>query len=437
MTQKANILSFNEVKARGASSPRTVSSRRPSHASNFQIHPKNSSSARTQSSRAVDALRASNAAHASYGSRSYNSGSYNPSSSYSSGYSGRSSSGSSGKSAFGHNWDAATSFADQNVREPSWLKSSSASSRMAQSFSGAAGSIGRSGAKSDVRYSGTTSDARYSGVRYSSIASSARFSGAKTDSRLNDAHFSGARFNDARFDTARDYEEDQRQSGRSRATQKAEKESFTQRMRKKFRSAKAERDFNRTIGARERKAQTDAANAQASRAAVYEMRMGATHRKSARMQDGGKANAKFGFGGFGLPFSLPVASLSAAATRGIVALAVVGLTVFMLYPSCQNYYTETRQLQQLQAEYQALTEYNAQMQSQIDYLNTDEGLEEYARSELGWIREDERMATVEGVKSSVDGSTQANTTYSPLNEEIPAPDTWYSGVLDVFFGYGK
>ena len=134
----------------------------------FQIQPKNSSSARTQSSRAVDALRASNAAHASYGSRSYNSGSYNPSSSYSSGYSGRSSSGSSGKSAFGHNWDAATSFADQNVQEPSWLKSSSASSRMAQSFSGAAGSIGRSGAKSDVRYSGTTSDARYSGVRFGS-----------------------------------------------------------------------------------------------------------------------------------------------------------------------------------------------------------------------------------------------------------------------------
>ena len=162
--------------------------------------------------------------------------------------------------------------------------------------------------------------------------------------------------------------------------------------------------------------------------------MGSTHRKSARMQDEGKDRPKFGFG---LPFSLPVTSLSAAATRGIVALAVVGLTVFMLYPSCQNFYNETRQLQQLQAEYQALSDYNTQMQSQIDYLNTDEGLEEYARSELGWIRQDERMATVEGVESSVDGSTQTNTTYSPLNEDIPAPATWYSGVLDVLFGYGN
>ena len=47
------------------------------------------------------------------------------------------------------------------------------------------------------------------------------------------------------------------------------------------------------------------------------------------------------------------------------------------------------------------------------------------------------MVTVEGVESSVDGSTQSNTTHSPLNEDIPAPDTWYSGVLDVFFGYGQ
>ena len=53
------------------------------------------------------------------------------------------------------------------------------------------------------------------------------------------------------------------------------------------------------------------------------------------------------------------------------------------------------------------------MQSQIDYLNTDEGLEEYARSELGWIRQDEHMATVEGVESSVEGSTQSSLLIRP------------------------
>ena len=224
-------------------------------------------------------------------------------------------------------------------------------------------------------------------------------------------------------------------NAQARSNARAEKESALQKLQKRFRSAKADREFDRTIGAQERKAQANQRAQQGSRAAVYEMRMGSTHRKSARMQDEGKEK---GSGGFSLPFSLPFSgSLSAAATRGIVAMAVLAFTVFMLYPPCQSYYNETRQLQQLQAEYDALTAYNTQMQAQIDYLNTDEGLEDYARSELGWIREDEQVVTVEGVQSSVDGSTQTNDTSSPLNEEIPAPDTWYSGVLDVFFGYGS
>ena len=164
------------------------------------------------------------------------------------------------------------------------------------------------------------------------------------------------------------------------------------------------------------------------------MHMGSTHRKSARMQDHDEKKKGIGLS---LPFNLPAMSLSTAATRGLVALAVVGLTVFMLYPTCQSYYTETRQLQQLQAEYDALNAYNAQMQSQINYLNTEEGLEEYARSELGLIRQDEHMVTVEGVESSSDGASASDTAHSPLNETIPAPDTWYSGFLDVFFGYGK
>lgn len=455
VTHKANILSFNEVKARGASSPRTVSSRRPSHASNFQIQPNNTRSTRTQSSRAVDALRASHASHTSISS--YSSGAFSNNGLSGSGLHNASNGSNGSKSAFGHNWDAATSFADQEVREPSWLKSSfrrgsdrtqeRGSSRSNSVFNGQDFSA-KQGCRSDgarlggYRSNGLRSESNYSGGYH---AEGNHSGSSRLGSYRSDRGRSGARAAHAglhRADNRRDFagfeddftQEDAQQNSSRKHVHSHEKESFAQRMRKKFRSVKAERDFNRTIGARDRKAQTDAANASASRAALYEMRMGSTHRKSARMQDEGKDRPKFGFG---LPFSLPVTSLSAAATRGIVALAVVGLTVFMLYPSCQNFYNETRQLQQLQAEYQALSDYNMQMQSQIDYLNTDEGLEEYARSELGWIRQDERMATVEGVESSVDGSTQTNTTYSPLNEDIPAPATWYSGVLDVLFGYGN
>lgn len=208
-----------------------------------------------------------------------------------------------------------------------------------------------------------------------------------------------------------------------------EKQNIFQQAQKRFRSAKADRAFEKTIGRREAKAQTE----QGSRAALYEMRMGSTHRKSARMQDEGAKR------GFSLPFAIPFGgSLSAAATRGIVVAVVAVFTVFMLYPSFQNYYIETRQLQQLQAEYAALTDYNNQMQSQIDYLNTDAGLEDYARSELGWVRENEHVVTVEGVQSSASTTSQSNTkNVGVLSEKVPTPDTWYSGALDVLFGYGS
>ena len=104
-----------------------------------------------------------------------------------------------------------------------------------------------------------------------------------------------------------------------------EKEGLFSGLQKRFRSAKAERQFDQTIGARERKAQADAEQAQASRAAVYEMRMGATHRKSARMQN--NEGKKSGFGGFGfaLPFGGGGKSVSVAATRGIVGACSGGV----------------------------------------------------------------------------------------------------------------
>lgn len=404
MTEKANILSFDEVKARGAFAPRTVSSRRSSqsfqqsssyHRTTTNSASMGSSGTRARGSRGMHSAPAHAATREVRGSR-------------------RSSS-------------------DYGVRGAS--RGGSGNYRAA---SGATyGNTSSSGGSRDARRSRSQTQENPYDSAYVARSERSRYRGAQMGYAEE-------------FDRGFDYEMQQDQNyasdrvssrdggarnAQARSNARVEKESALQKLQKRFRSAKADREFDRTIGAQERKAQANQRAQQGSRAAVYEMRMGSTHRKSARMQDEG--NEK-GSGGFLLPFSLPFSgSLSAAATRGIVAMAVLAFTVFMLYPPCQSYYNETRQLQQLQAEYDALTAYNTQMQAQIDYLNTDEGLEDYARSELGWIREDEQVVTVEGVQSSVDGSTQTNDTSSPLNEEIPAPDTWYSGVLDVFFGYGS
>lgn len=209
-------------------------------------------------------------------------------------------------------------------------------------------------------------------------------------------------------------------------------EGFIRGLQKKFRSAKAERAFDRTIGARERSQDAE----QTSRAAVYDMRMGQSQRRSARLQASDKDKGAFGFS---LPFSLPGSlSLSMRAARALAVVMVLAFTVFTLYPPCASYYNETRQLQQLQAEYDELSSYNQETQSRIDYLNTDAGIEDYARSELGWIRSDEQMATVEGVEPSDTTATSGGTIrYPAASSSIKAPDTWYSGILDVVFGYAR
>lgn len=218
-----------------------------------------------------------------------------------------------------------------------------------------------------------------------------------------------------------------------RSAQRKQNESFSREIRKRFRAAKADREFDRTIGARERARARAEQQEQGSRAAVYDMRMGSTQRKSVRSM----AEGESGKHGFSLPFAMPfTGSISAWATRGIVSLIAVVFAVTMLYFPCQNYYNETRQLQQLQAEYDALQEYNTQMQNQVDYLNTDEGIEDYARSELGWIRPGEHVVSVEGVTPSTDTSRSNDRVYAIPAGSVAAPDTWYSGFLDVIFGYG-
>lgn len=216
------------------------------------------------------------------------------------------------------------------------------------------------------------------------------------------------------------------QGGQEReSAQRMKKESLAQKARKRFRSAKAEKAFERTIGAHDRAT----SQPETSRPAMYEMRMGSTHRKSANMQNGDKARQS-GQRSFSLA---SVMALPRSVSRVLAVAVVTIFAVVLLYPSCASYYQEVRQLQQLQAEYDALQTYNAEMQASIDYLNTDEGIEDYARSELGWIRDDEQTADVEGVE--VTASQDSDALYAVAEGSVAAPDTWYSSVLDVVFGY--
>lgn len=211
---------------------------------------------------------------------------------------------------------------------------------------------------------------------------------------------------------------------RSSHRESVEKTSRFESLRKKHRSRKADRAFDRTIASRE----SDQAP-QTSRAALYEMRMGPSHKKSSRMQDEGVGKPFSAKRGFSLPASFFL-------SRWAIALCGVVFAVVMLYQPLADYYGEVRQLQQLEAEYSALESHNELLQSQIDYLNTDEGLEDYARSELGWVRPDDNVVVVEGVQADTSSTDSGDIFRSIPSDTVAAPATWYSGVLDAVFGYG-
>ena len=269
------------------------------------------------------------------------------------------------------------------------------------------------------------------GRGYSSSVSAGdrRYSSARAQARRGYQPQASSGYAASRIDAAR--------GARSRriddASAEGEEHAAARRSAQRKQNESFSREFDRTIGARERARARAEQQEQGSRAAVYDMRMGSTQRKSVRSM----AEGENGKRGFSLPFAVPfTGSISAWATRGIVSLIAVVFAVTMLYFPCQNYYNETRQLQQLQAEYDALQEYNTQMQNQVDYLNTDEGIEDYARSELGWIRPGEHVVSVEGVTPSTDTSRSNDRVYAIPAGSVAAPDTWYSGFLDVIFGYG-
>lgn len=211
---------------------------------------------------------------------------------------------------------------------------------------------------------------------------------------------------------------------------KADKKTLAHR----YRAAKAERQFNKTFGSDE---PVKPGPEQSSRPALYEMKMGKTHKKSSRMQNTAAGKKRTGIGArLGSIFSRLDPRSPRFFSRALIACATFILAVVMLYQPVANYYQEIRQQQQLEAEYAVVADYYSSLKSEVEYLNTKEGLEEYVREELGWVKSGEQVATVEGLQPR-DTTSKSGSITSDLSNAVPTPATWYSGVLDVIFGYNK
>lgn len=212
--------------------------------------------------------------------------------------------------------------------------------------------------------------------------------------------------------------------------EQAEREPETlsrfEKFKRKHAKDKADRKFARQYGGN-----GDAASGEGgSRAAVYKGEMGSAHRRSSRMQNEESSSASRRTRGG--DSQKPAARLVRKPWFIVTAVTAFCLvfTVSFLYPSAAQLYHSVRERDQLQAEYAAIEQRNDSIQATVDALSTDAGVEDRAHQEFGWVSKGENAVTVYGLDLDDDSTFTA----SIVPGSIPAPETWYSKLLDPIFG---
>ncbi len=220
------------------------------------------------------------------------------------------------------------------------------------------------------------------------------------------------------------YDEEDDQAEESQAA--AKPSSRFERLKRSVSENKADRAFERQYGGADR---ASGASDAGPRAAVYKGEMGQAHRRASRMQDE-KAGSSRADATRTAASRIPqfVKRPWFVATAG--AAVCIVLTAAFLYPSAAQLYHSARERDQLQAEYAAIEERNEAIQSTVDALSTDAGIEDRAHQEYGWVSKGENAVTVYGL----DVDDESTFTASIVPGSVPAPETWYSKLFGPLFG---
>ena len=162
------------------------------------------------------------------------------------------------------------------------------------------------------------------------------------------------------------------------------KRSRLQEFRRKRQKDRADKKFDKQFGGSSRASDAPAG----SRAAVYKGEMGANHKRAARMQNDAAGKART----FSLASLNPLALLSSGkqspkAIAGLGFVACLLLTCWFLYTPAQQLYHSVREHDRLQAEYAAIEQRNASLESEVGTLQTDAGIEDRAPEQFGWVPE--------------------------------------------------
>jgi len=122
----------------------------------------------------------------------------------------------------------------------------------------------------------------------------------------------------------------------------------------------------------------------------------------------------------------------------LLPLLVVGLaTVFVLtyYPVAKVQYRETRERSRLRAELAGVRARNDRLATQVDRLKTPEGVEDYARVQLGLVKAGEKVGVVVDDSAAMPATiTVASALRLDSEEAVAVPAGPWTAFLDSVFG---
>jgi cell division protein FtsB len=211
--------------------------------------------------------------------------------------------------------------------------------------------------------------------------------------------------------------------------------------------ARADRQFDRMYGGQSCVAQNGASAssgsaASAPRAAVYSGHMGLRQRRASKIHEASGTPttqnpskiAKRANAANAASTSRHFSKIYKRLANAAATLVCLGLVVVFLYEPAAQCYCQMRELDRLNAEYAAVETHNDTLQTSVDTLQSGTGIEDSATSQFGMVKQGEQAVVVTGINSSTqDSDFRSNV----VPGSVPAPDTWYSSVLDAVFGYEK
>lgn len=117
----------------------------------------------------------------------------------------------------------------------------------------------------------------------------------------------------------------------------------------------------------------------------------------------------------------------------VVSVAIAAVFLFTYYPVARVQYRETKDKVKLEAELALLEERNTRLTKQVNRLRTPEGVEDYARSRLGLVKEGENVVVVQGLPDSLETTSRPG---PPVIDSgrTEVEDGQWTEFLDFIFG---